>query len=369
MSNMRTKNTQKLIKDKSIDALLITNYYNIFYLTDFVSLSKDEREAYVVLTSNSIYLITDARYIDEKLLLNCKKFEVRVLILESNKRLMNQLQNIIVEEKIQRFGFEAESLNFSEYNALKEKLRDMELIPTHGLIGKQRATKDKDEIENITKACNLTDQCLEDVVPTLTVGQTEKEVSNLLKSWMMNNHCEEAFEPIVAVDQNAALPHYNTKTGNGIVKNGSLLLIDFGIMYNNYVSDITRMVSFGKPSAEIVDTYNKLLYAQQQTIKLISSTNELKNLDIFCRKVLKEKGLPNFSHSLGHGVGLEVHEYPRLSSLSDDVIQAGQVFTVEPGIYYEGKWGMRIEDTVYIDENQKPIILTKFPKDLFVIRN
>lgn len=168
-------------------------------------------------------------------------------------------------------------------------------------------------------------------------------------------------EGYLLITKNAAIPHHDIRLSNSRVKRGSLILIDFGIKYKEYVSDITRVFFAGKPNPEIEDAYNILLHAQEKTIEKLSKDKDAKSLDSYCRRLLIENNQIDFSHSTGHGVGLEIHESPRLSSRSQDKLVDGNVFTVEPGIYVEGRWGMRIEDTVVL-QNGKPKILTKFSK-------
>ena len=171
-----------------------------------------------------------------------------------------------------------------------------------------------------------------------------------------------AFDPIVAVDVNSSVAHYNTKDGTGAVKDGSIALIDFGVKYKNYLSDITRMVFVGHPSDEDKNVYKVLADAQQKTVKKIMELETLKEVDDFNRKLITDRRLPSYPHSTGHGVGLEIHEYPKVSFNSSDRKIENQIFTVDPGVYLPGKYGMRIEDTVVIEKGLKARLLTQFPK-------
>ena len=250
-----------------------------------------------------------------------------------------------------------------------------------------------------------------EIVKTIRVGQTEKEIAWGIEKWIKEKGYDLAFYPIVAVDRNSAVPHYDVRAdGKAKIKKGSVLLIDFGVKYQNYCSDITRMFFVGRPTDEMTNVYEKLLSAQEKTLehvgsqqphprslphipplterrrsatlgppvarlsnsvaeKLVSSPKQnpkCKDIDKYCRDQLGELAR-HFTHSTGHGVGLEIHEGPRLSTHSKDVLRAGQVVTVEPGVYITGRWGMRIEDTVLIGKNGEAIRLTKYPKDLQII--
>jgi Xaa-Pro aminopeptidase len=355
---------RKILEERKIDAILVSNFYNVFYLTDFKTLSENEREAFVVVTKKNVHLITDGRYF------NSKKRNGGIydtLIISPDKKLIQHLQDIIKEEKIKSLVFEAEDIKFNEYESLKEKL-NVDLIPATQLVIKLREIKEPGEIEKIKKACKIGDRCLKDIAKQIRLGTTEKEIIFKIEFWLKEKGYGSAFAPIVAIDENSAIPHYDNQTGNGHVKRDSLILIDMGVKHENYCSDITRMFVFGKPSTEIINVYEKLLDIQEKTIKHISSIKELKDADSFARSLISNFQLPNFPHSLGHGIGLEVHEYPKLSMYSEDLLQPRQVFTVEPGVYFPGKWGMRIEDSVTVGNNLNLKLLTKFPKELKIIK-
>ena len=173
------------------------------------------------------------------------------------------------------------------------------------------------------------------------------------------------------MDKNSAVPHYDTRNGNNKkIKNNSIILIDYGAKFNDYHSDTTRMIVVGKPTQEMANTYQALLNAQERTIKQLESDNNPVSLDQFCRRQLSDVSQElTYSHSTGHGVGLQIHEYPKISFTSVDVLLPGQVVTVEPGVYFNEKWGMRIEDTVLIKSEKEVEVLTKFSKKLLIISN
>ncbi len=366
MNLHRIKVLRRVLKEQKIDALLVTNFYNILYLTDFKGLSPDEREAYGVVTRDKAYLLTDGRYLTEKLKVDSARFAVECRLIDYKNNLVTHLKKIAEEEKVKMFGFEAEDLKVAEYSSFKEKL-EVKLVPTSKLVNSLRVIKDTTEIEAIRKASNLTDQCLREIVEKISVGVSEKEITHRIEFWIKRKGYDLAFEPIiVAVDKNSTIPHYDTRTGHGVVKKGSVILIDFGVKYKNYISDITRMFFVGTPTPEVVQTYNALLAVQEKTIAQITRGARLQDIDAFCRKELEKNRLPNFPHGTGHGIGLEIHEEPRVSPHVTSQVTEGQVFTIEPGVYREGKWGMRIEDSVVI-QNGKAQILTKFSKKLIVL--
>lgn len=347
---------------KDYDAFFITNFYNILYLTDFKSLSPEEREAYVLVTKKKTYLFTDGRYLTEKLKDQMSKVNVETRLITLEKNITRHVQEIVEKEKIEKLGFESEDLKHNEFVVFKKQL-SAKFIPTKNMVRQIRMVKDVQEFIAIEKACHLADECLRDIRKIMSVGMREREIAFKMEQWIKEKGYSLAFQPIiVAVDKNSAIPHYDT--GDGVVRKGSVILIDFGVKYNNYISDITRMFFMGKQPPEVVNTYNALRSAQEKTVAYLAENKVAKDIDLFCRSHLKS--FPDYMHSTGHGVGLEIHEDPRLSFRSEDVLLDGNVFSVEPGIYIEGKWGMRVEDTVALHKG-KPKVLTHVTREMIIL--
>ena len=368
MLEQRINKLRKILKDKNLDGFLISNFYNILYLTGFKTLTDNEREAWVFITEKSVYLFIDSRYIihNEYLILK---------LITPEKGLIKHLLEIILEEKIQRLGFEGDDLKVGELQKLKEQLINVELVSLEKFIIKIREIKDEEEINNIKTACQITDQCLEEIVKTIKIGSSEKEIAFRIEFWLKKNNHDLSFYPIVAVDKNSAIPHYDTQNGtNEKIKNNSVILIDFGTKFQDYHSDMTRMIFFGRPTEEIINTYTALLNAQEKTIKSsFAKASEDKqyitgkDVDLYCRQQLTIINQQlTYSHSTGHGVGLQIHESPKISFTSTDTLLPNQVITIEPGVYINNKWGMRIEDTVLL-KGDGVEILTKFSKQLLII--
>lgn len=343
------------------DAFLVSNFFNILYESGFETLGPDEREAYLLLIGDKKIIITDARYSGEK-----HSEDSHLYILKPGERAIDAIGELCKEHKIQQLKCEADSLTWSEVRMVQES--GLQLIPTFHVFSRKRSIKKEEEVFAIKQACHIGDLVLKDIVPYIHPGQTEKEIAWLIeKSIREGYNGEMAFDPIVAVDEHAAIPHYNTKKGKGIIGNGSLLLMDFGVKMHNYCSDITRMVGIGDVPDEVKKIYTLLLDAQKKTIDYANNTKDLKEIDLYCRRELQKNNIPNYTHSTGHGVGLEVHEFPRVSGTSLDEKEEGQVFTIEPGVYIPSKWGMRIEDTVTVSSRGEIEVLTRFPKDLILV--
>jgi len=376
MLQRRIEKLRKILVEKNLDGFLVSNFYNILYLTGFKTLTDNERESWVLITNQSVYLFTDSRYINNKSQITNNnsitnnQSQITKLI-TSEKGLIKHLREIVVEEKIQRLGFEGDDLKVSELKKIKDFLINVELISLEKLIIKIREIKDEKEIGNLRKACQIADQCLEEIIKTIKIGTSEKEISFKIEFWLKEKGYNFSFYPIVATDKNSSVPHYDTLNGNNAkAKKNSVILIDYGVKFNDYNSDTTRMIFVGKPTDEMINIYQTLLTAQVKTVERLKIDNHPVSIDQFCRKVLATNyalQTTTYSHSTGHGVGLQIHEYPKISFTSTDVLLSNQVVTVEPGVYLENKWGMRIEDTVLIRENKQIEVLTQFSKQPLII--
>lgn len=354
---------------QQLDAFLVTNFSNILYLTGCKTLSPHEREAYVLVTKNHVYFFTDGRYeIDIRGQIDRLQNHVIFRLISLHSKLLDQLNDIIATENIQQLGFEGTDLTVDEFKAFKKRLLTVEMIATNKSIMQQRIIKDATELDLIRKTCAITDTCLSEVIKTIRIGMKEKELAYLFEKWIREHGYDMAFDPMVAFDASGALPHYDAKHGERRLQQSSVILIDFGIKCEDYVSDISRMFFMGEPTAELQKVYEGLLYAQEKTIAAIGhEAKTLQDINQFCRQYIAEAELPDFSHAVGHGVGLEVHELPVISARSIDEISPQSVFTIEPGVYIAGKYGMRIEDTVAIRADGTAEVLTKFPKEMIVL--
>ena len=371
MLSQRLEELRKILTEKKFDGFLVSNFYNILYLTGFKTLSVDEREAWSLITAKNVYLFTDLRYVKSQNS-KVKNESQKLKIITPEKGLIKHLEEIVIEEKIKWLGFEGDDLKVTELQKLKKSLINIEMIALEKQIIKIRETKDVNEINNIKTACKIADQCLEEIVKTVRPGTTEKEIAFKIEFWLKEKNHPLSFYPIIAVDKNSAIPHYDTRGGNNEkVKKNSVILIDYGAKYNDYHSDTTRVIFVGKPTDEMVNIYKILLKAQEKTVERLKTDNNPVSIDQFCRQQLStvNRQQLTYSHSTGHGVGLQVHEYPKISFTSTDVLLPSQIVTIEPGVYLEGRWGMRIEDTVLIKENKQIEVLTKFSKQPLIISN
>ncbi len=353
---------RKLMNTQATGAVLISSVPDIIYLTDFSYFSNAEREGYLFITKNAQYILTDGRY-SHAVRENVKDFEL--IEISTKNRFNDIIKRLCDDHKIEKLGIDEQSLSVFEHKKLNG------INTQHFTISSLRAIKDVAEIECIKKACEIGDRAFSKIVNHLKTGITEKEIEISLERIIKEDIAEFSFPAIVAFGENSAVPHH--KTGNRKLKMNEFVLIDFGVKYKNYCSDMTRTVFYGRASEEQKKVYQTVLEAQQEAIQIFNFQFSIFNkknkllkaskLDNAARSYIIEHDYSTIPHSLGHGIGLEVHESPSLSPNSKDELRNGMVFSIEPGIYFPGKYGVRIED-LYAVQDDKLVSLTRSDKEL-----
>lgn len=341
--------------ESDIDALLVTDLYNVRYVTNFTGDS-----SVALITEESAYFITDSRY-TEQAKNECVGFEV----VQHNGSIPHEVARICKEKGIKRLGFEEKDVTYALYQIYVKEL-STEFIPTSGLIENLRLIKTPEELKLIKVAADIADAAFKHILDFIKPGKTELEVSNELEFFMRKSGAtSSSFDIIVASGARSALPH--GVASNKVIEAGEMVTLDFGALYEGYVSDITRTIAVGQPSEQMKEIYDIVLGAQLKGVEQIRAGITGKEADAICRDYITEKGYgPQFGHSTGHGIGLEVHEGPGLSFRSDVVLKPGMVVTCEPGIYLEGIGGVRIEDDLLITENGNER-LTHSTKELIIL--
>lgn len=226
--------------------------------------------------------------------------------------------------------------------------------------------KRQDELDNIAIACDVAEKSFNDILPLIKKGVTEREIANALESNLKKYGASgTSFDTIVAFGKNAAIPHH--ETGDDVLNDDECVLIDFGCVYKGYCSDMTRTMFYGKPSQKFLDAYNAVLKAHVEAEAKIKEGMTGKQADAIARDVLRENGYDAyFTHSLGHGIGVNIHEFPRLSPRSEDVLRDNMVFSNEPGVYFNDEFGIRIEDSCRMVDG-KVVSFMKTTKKLILL--
>lgn len=335
----RIKMLQNKLDEFGIDILRIIHPIDLRYLTG-INLSTGS----LYITKDEATLLVDGRYIEvAEMRAPCK-------VCLSTK---NQEVEIVKNKKVV-IGFDASAETVSGLSEYKKKVYPVrKLLKYKALfqpVASQRACKDSREIKKIKNSCELCVEGFLYIKQFLKLGVSEKEISDLLKIfWLKNGADDCSFEPIIAFGKNSSMPHY--RTGKRVLKKGDLVLVDIGVILDGYHSDMTRMLSYGCRNNKLLDMVASVYEAQQEAIKSAIPKVPLCRLDQVARNSLAKQGYgPNFVHSLGHGIGLETHEWPilRASAPQDDLLQEGMCITIEPGAYIPNMGGARIEDTVVI---------------------
>ncbi|TWT36194.1 putative peptidase [Posidoniimonas corsicana] len=357
MSNhaSRRDKLRRLIRKAKADALLVTSFTNVTYLTGFTG-----DDSYLLVTLDSETLISDSRFTTQ---LEEECPGVPVVIRGPGERMLPTTADVVADAKLERLAFEADALTVGAYNELGELAEGVELLPASGLVEELRAIKDKNEIAATRVACDQARRAFEVVRAGLTDAMTELEVAAELEHQARRFGAKGlSFPPIVAVGSRGALPHANPTSKR--IGEDDFTLIDWGANEGLYVSDLTRMVVTGKISARFKKVYNIVLKAQLAGIAAIRPGAKCQDVDNAARKVIEKAGFgKEFGHGLGHGVGLEVHEGPRLGKNQEDELKPGMIVTVEPGIYLPGWGGIRIEDDILVTRGGHEV-LTSVPKQL-----
>lgn len=355
--NDKTLKLKHLLKE-GLDAVLISSVSNIIYLTVDFGFSYLQREAFLVITQNQNFLITDGRY--SEAVSKIPGFKLIEISFE------NSLDKIFenLSGKIKKIGIEENDLNVSEYRKIRKYFNTANLADLQNF----RVIKDYSEVKSIEKACKLGDDAFDFILKKIKKGITEGQLAFELEYFIKREGADISFPPIVAFSKNSSIPHHQSSDQK--LKTDNIILLDFGVKYQNYCSDTTRTIFFGKANDKFKKMYNTVLTAQQKAIESLSSHLEggrlnlrshdsfevslrgikAKDVDRVARKYIIDQGFPTIPHSLGHGIGIEVHEPPRLSPKSKDILKPGMVFSIEPGIYIPGYGGARIEDLVVIEE-------------------
>ncbi|ACL69371.1 M24 family metallopeptidase [Halothermothrix orenii] len=353
----RIQQLRKAMKKMDLDSLIIDSSHNRFYLTGFTGTA-----GRVLFTPENNYFITDFRY-TEQAHEQISGFE----ILEVNQKAVVEISDILDQDNSSRVGFEARSVTYDVFQKYKKTFNEsIKLVPTAGLVEKIRVVKDRSEVETIKKAAEIADSAFKHILDFIKPGVTEREVALELEYFMKKNGGEgNAFDFIVASGKRSSLPH--GVASDKVIEDGDFVTMDFGTYYKGYCSDMTRTVIVGEPTPEQKEIYNIVLKAQNEVIKNIRAGMTCKEADAIARDIIAEHGYKdNFGHSLGHGLGVEVHEDPRVSYASDEVLKPGMVVTDEPGIYIADWGGVRIEDDLLITEDGCEV-LTSSPKDLISV--
>lgn len=351
----RLDKLRKGMKEKGLEALLITSPYNLRYVSNFTGTT-----GLSVITLDKAYFVTDFRYTQQ-----VAKQAIGFEIIQNMGPIYDEVGKIVSRDNLKNIGFEENFVTFNTYARLKE-LISAELVPVSGLVEELREVKDEDEIAAIKKACEIADSAYQYILGEVKVGMSEIEVANKLDFHMRSKGAAGvSFDTIVASGIRSSMPH--GVASEKLIEQGDMITLDFGCYYNGYVSDMTRTFAIGDPGQKLKDIYQLVLDAQLMVTEAAKPGITGVELDAVARDYFAKHGYEAaFGHSTGHGIGLEIHEGPNVSRLSEKAFVPGNVITNEPGLYFADLGGVRIEDDLLITETGNEILVHS-PKDLIIL--
>lgn len=341
-----------ILKDYGVNAALVITASNTFYLSGYESTN-----CRILITNDKDYFFTDMRYLEEAKNAIGDRFEVLLGGVE-------EIKGIVDDLGVKSLGVE-ENVSYGEYRSLEELFKGVEFVAVDKAFSKIRAIKTEREISLIKTAQSVTETAFNEILPFIKEGVTEIEIAARLEYIMLKNGCELAFDSIVAFGENGSKPHAHRSERK--LRRGEFVTMDFGAKYKGYCSDMTRTVALGAVDERKARAYNAVLEANKLAEKAIKIGEKCCDIDAVARNYLAKFSLDKFfSHSLGHSVGVDIHEMPAFSPRCDEVLKEGMIITVEPGVYLEGDFGLRIEDMALVTKNGAEI-LTHADKNLIVL--
>ena len=337
--NPRIKCLRNQLNSLNIEGMIVSNPINIKYLTNI------DAEGELLITRKENIFLTDGRYVEA--VNSALTIDSEIIVWDKRGMIREDYENYFLF--CEKVGFEESYVTYEKYKQILQLYKINELVETEGLIEKQRRIKDEEEIENIKKACEITDNCFTFLKNYIKIGMTEREIAYKIEEFFIKNGAEGlAFNPIVASGTNSSMPH--SIVTDKKIEEGDILLIDLGCKYKGYCSDMTRTIFIGKADDTIKNIYDMVLGVQNRAISQMKDGANIKNITKVAQQELKINKF-DLVHALGHGVGLDIHEAPVLTSKYDNLLKENMVIAIEPGVYIPKSFGIRIEDTVLITKN------------------
>lgn len=352
--NPRIKWLRNQLIPLKLDGIIVSNPINIRYLTGL------SEEGTLILAPKENVFITDSRYIES---VNHKlTIDDEIIAYDSRNLSKYDYEGFFMLDE--NVGFEESYLTYEKYKKYLHTYQ-VNLVETEGLLENQRIVKDREEYENIKKACEITDKAFEYIIRNIKRGMTEKQVAFEIERFMISNGADGlAFETIVAFGENSSMPH--AVPTDRVIQKGDIIQFDFGAKYNGYCSDFSRVVFVEEVKEEYKEVYDFVLDEQK---RLSQSLKDGSNIKTIIKDRETEYKLKNYQvmHAFGHGVGLEIHELPVLRSNQDNILKENTIIAIEPGVYIPGKFGIRIEDTFKVTKFESESI-TKSKRDYTIIK-
>ena len=351
LTGKRIRGIRRRLNKKKIDCFIVTKPANVSYTTGFMG-----DDSWAIITKRAVYLLTDSRYTEQ-----AQKECVGCGIIQRKDSMVGAVAKLCKKLKSVRIVGVEKTTSVAAFESLKKHLK-LRLKTTSDIIESVRRIKDSSEIVAIKAAASISAKALEQTRGHIKVGVTESELAGLLDFQISRSGATNSFETIVAFGPNASRPHHQPSERR--LRKKDTVLIDFGARYKGYCSDITRSFAVGKPTPFFERVYDAVQQAQAAAIKTVKAGVEMVEVDAAARGVISSYDLPVYGHGTGHGFGLEIHEMPFLKAQSKGKLKAGEVITIEPGVYIPGKLGVRIEDDILVTDTGYKILTRSCPHTL-----
>ena len=345
------------LTENDLDAILVANPANRLFATGFAS-----SDGILLVTASDAWFFIDSRYFEAA---GNAITSAHVLLTTNDNPGLAQIKKLLSESGITSVGFEENSVTYAGYLEWTQKL-EVALAPAQCIINALRTVKTPTDLEKMKKAQRIAERSFIDILPLINTDITEKQLAaELLYRFVLNGADDKSFDTIVVSGTKSSMPH--GVPGDERISAG-FLTIDFGVKLDGWCSDTTRTLCIGAPDNEMIRVYDTVLEAQKAGIKAVRAGVSGVDVDAAARSVIENAGYGEyFGHGFGHAIGLEVHETPRAAPKSEDILPAGTVISAEPGIYLPGRYGVRIEDVLYVTEEGSENI-TNLPKELMILQ-
>lgn len=332
------------------NTLLLTDTKNIFYVT------KATFEGFWLLIHNNKFIVITSQMIYGQVKQHFKN-KAQIFVIKNS--FGDELVDICKKYKITNLHIDTTNINYNLFKLLNNKLKTnkISVCEDNNTIIEKRVTKNKQEIKSIQKACDIVSEVFETVKKKVVPGMTELDIHFKIEEEFAKKHVVQSFKTIVASGPNSANPHHIS--GNRKIQKNDIVLIDMGCIYNGYCSDLTRTFFTGKENKKQIKIWNIVKQAHDKALENVKQNMKASDIDLFARNIIKQEGYDkNFIHTTGHGVGLDIHEAPAIGAKSKNILKEGMIITIEPGIYLEKQFGVRIEDTVLVTKNGYKVLTT-----------
>lgn len=349
-------NLQKALRERGLDAILLTSGSNVFYTFGYSG------GCTALVTPDAAWVYTDSRYIEDAVnKIKCAK----VIMTDKDHTVVSRINEALAQTTVKTLGFEERSMAYATYLTYSQQLKVEQMVPAQDVMVSLRSVKSREELEIMIKAQRIAEAAFNETLANIRLDMTETEfAAELVYKMILHGASDKSFSVIAVSGDTSSIPH--GKPQNRPLQKG-FFTIDFGAKYQGYCSDTTRTVCIGEPDAEMKKIYYTVLEAQKAGIAAAKGGVVGMEVDAAARKVIEDAGYgPYFGHNFGHSLGLDVHEAPNAARTETRILPVGAVISAEPGIYIPGKYGVRIEDVLYLTEDGNEDI-TLLPKELIVI--